>query len=129
MGSKESYEEPELVTIEEKRDEKSAEVVQHHIAFRDDEVDSGAQLVAGGVELDHAEAVRIRKKIDWHILPLMCSEYFSEQIQRHCETHSSQPSIGSNSWIRQRSDQQLFSEFGGFALLRKCHPILDSIII
>ncbi|KAJ3478665.1 hypothetical protein NLI96_g9602 [Meripilus lineatus] len=82
MSSKGSYEEPELVTIEEKRDEKSAEVVQHHIAFRDDEVDSGAQLVAGGVELDHAEAVRIRKKIDWHILPLMCTLYWIQFMDK-----------------------------------------------
>ena len=129
MSSKESYEEPELVTIEEKRDEKAADVVQHHIAFRDDQVDSGAQLVAGGIELDHAEAVRIRKKIDWHILPLMCSEHFPEQIQRHLKTHSSQRSIGSSSWIRQRSDQQPFSEFGGCSLLQECRRRLDSIII
>ena len=48
----------------------------HHVEFRKDQVDTGAQLVAGGVvELDPAEAERIRKKIDWHILPLMCSTF------------------------------------------------------
>lgn len=48
----------------------------HHVEFRKDQVDTGAQLVAGGaVELDPEEATRIRKKIDWHILPLMCSKF------------------------------------------------------
>ncbi|KAF8553844.1 MFS general substrate transporter [Imleria badia] len=39
------------------------------------EVDTGAQIVAGlSDDLDPAEAVRVRKKIDYHILPMMCSE-------------------------------------------------------
>ena len=46
-----------------------------HVAFRSDQVDTGAELVAGGIEVDLAEAIRIRTKIDWHILPLMCSEW------------------------------------------------------
>ncbi len=46
----------------------------HHLAFRQAQVDEAAQLVAGqDFELDEAEALRIRKKIDWHILPLMFS--------------------------------------------------------
>lgn len=49
----------------------------HHVEFRKDQVDTGAQLVAGGaVQLDPEEATRIRKKIDWHILPLMCSKFY-----------------------------------------------------
>lgn len=55
--------------------EKGVDVVVHQIAFSNDQVDTGAQLVAGGIELDPAEANRIRKKIDWHILPLMCGEF------------------------------------------------------
>ena len=48
----------------------------HHLAFRQKQVDEAAQLVAGqDLELDEAEALRIRKKIDWHILPLMFSTY------------------------------------------------------
>lgn len=47
-----------------------------HMAFSNAQVDTAAQLVAGqDVHLDPQEALRIRKKIDWHILPLMCSEY------------------------------------------------------
>ena len=49
---------------------------KHHVAFRNDQVDTAAQLVAGeALDLDPAEAERIRKKIDWHILPLMCSTF------------------------------------------------------
>lgn len=74
MSSAESY--------DEKSDVKSAADIvtaeaAHHLAFKTDAVDTGAQLVAGEqIELDPAEATRIRKKIDWHILPLMCSMYF-----------------------------------------------------
>ncbi|TFY80577.1 hypothetical protein EWM64_g3440 [Hericium alpestre] len=49
----------------------------HGIAVATKEVDTGAQLVAGAaVELDEAEATRIRRKIDRHILPLMCVLYW-----------------------------------------------------
>jgi hypothetical protein len=38
-------------------------------------VDTAAAVVSGNEgELEHGEAMRIRKKIDWHILPLMCGE-------------------------------------------------------
>ncbi len=74
MSSHESY--------DEKSDVKSAVNVtdtlaaQHHLAFKSDQVDTGAQLVAGQqFDLDPAESLRIRKKIDWHIMPLMCSMY------------------------------------------------------
>ena len=40
------------------------------------EVDVAAQLSAGFDEdISDADAMRIRKKIDWHILPLMCSKF------------------------------------------------------
>ncbi|TCD67482.1 hypothetical protein EIP91_012343 [Steccherinum ochraceum] len=54
----------------------------HHLAFRTDQVDTGAQLVAGGVEIDAAEAIRIRKKIDRHILPLMCILYWIQFMDK-----------------------------------------------
>ena len=73
MSSRDSY--------EEKSDVKEpgvvvSEVGQHHVAFTNDQVDTAAQLVAGqDFELDPEEALRIRKKIDWHILPMMCSTF------------------------------------------------------
>ncbi len=45
-----------------------------HVAVADKEVDTAAQLAAGLDELSPEEAIRIRKKIDWNILPLMCGE-------------------------------------------------------
>ena len=58
-------------------DEKKHDV-NVHVAVAEKEVDTAAQLVAGqDFELDPEEALRIRKKIDWHILPLMCSECLS----------------------------------------------------
>ena len=57
-------------------DEKKGSVVDvvTHVAVADKEVDTAAQLAAGLDELSPEEAIRIRKKIDWHILPLMCSK-------------------------------------------------------
>lgn len=63
----------EKASVDAKDSEKQAEV---HIALVTDEVDTGAQLVAGTQTLvDHHEALRVRRKIDWHIMPLMCSAY------------------------------------------------------
>ena len=82
MSAEDSY--------DEKSDIKSsAEVVDahaaHHLAFKTDQVDTGAQLIAGEhFELDPAEAERIRKKIDWHILPLMCSESHDSRSPLRC---------------------------------------------
>ncbi|KAI0053755.1 MFS general substrate transporter [Auriscalpium vulgare] len=46
----------------------------HGVSVDVDVVDTGAHLVAGtNVVLDEAEGLRIRRKIDKHILPLMCS--------------------------------------------------------
>ena len=47
-----------------------------HIAFEQTQVDTAAELVAGReVELDATEARRIRRKIDWHLMPMMCSKF------------------------------------------------------
>jgi len=47
---------------------------KHHIVS--DSNDVGAQLVAGvDTELDPQEALRIQRKIDWHLMPLMCIMY------------------------------------------------------
>ncbi|KAI9510185.1 MFS general substrate transporter [Russula earlei] len=53
---------------DEKSDEKHG-----HLSFDTQQVDTGAQLVAGThSSLDPTESLRIRRKIDRHILPLMC---------------------------------------------------------
>ncbi|KAI0791142.1 MFS general substrate transporter [Abortiporus biennis] len=73
-------------SYDEKVDDKhSVDVVvaePSQVAFNKDQVDEGAQLVAGGIELDKAEADRIRKKIDWHILPLMCVLYWIQFMDK-----------------------------------------------
>lgn len=102
MGSRDSLSEAE--------DEKKAvgvEAVQVHVALATKEVDTGAQLVAGeDIELDEAEALRIRRKIDWHIMPLMCSEYLTTYDLEimHLEKMANvnfQYYIGYNTWTRQ----------------------------
>ncbi|KAN0080166.1 Major facilitator superfamily domain containing protein [Tylopilus felleus] len=45
---------------------------EHSHAVSTEEVDTGAQIIAGlSGELDPAEAARVRRKIDYHILPMM----------------------------------------------------------
>ena len=57
-------------------EKKDAQINVTHVAVADKEVDTAAQLAAAlDEELNPEEAVRIRKKIDWHILPLMCSRF------------------------------------------------------
>ncbi|KAJ7121937.1 major facilitator superfamily domain-containing protein [Mycena filopes] len=46
------------------------------------DVDTGAMLASGDVELDSAEALRVRKKIDRHILPLMCVLYWVQYMDK-----------------------------------------------
>ncbi|KAI0305253.1 MFS general substrate transporter [Multifurca ochricompacta] len=54
-------------SFSEKSDEKHG-----HVSIDSDQVDTGAQLVAGiSSSLDADESLRIRRKIDRHILPLM----------------------------------------------------------
>ncbi|KAJ7081269.1 MFS general substrate transporter [Mycena epipterygia] len=55
--------------------EKDVNEKHQHVEVSATEVDTGASLVYGehGV-LDEAEALRIRRKIDYHILPLMCNK-------------------------------------------------------
>jgi len=60
-------------------DEKHA----HNVSVSTKEVDTGAQLVAGAdIELDEAESLRIRRKIDWHIMPLMCTLYWIQFMDK-----------------------------------------------
>lgn len=46
-------------------------------------LDTAAALVAGDSgELDPAEAIRIRRKIDLHIMPLMCILYWIQFMDK-----------------------------------------------
>lgn len=59
---------------------KGGGTVHHHLAFKPSQVDTAAELVAGkDIELDPAEALRIRRRIDWHVMPLMCSTSYRSQ--------------------------------------------------
>lgn len=72
MSPRESYDEKE--DVKTNQNVLISNNVHEHLAFKQDQVDTAAQLVAGEhIELDTAEALRIRRKIDWHILPMMCS--------------------------------------------------------
>lgn len=112
MSSRDSY--------DEKSDVKSTtDVVDvhatHHLAFKTSQVDTGAQLVAGEhFELDPAEATRIRRKIDWHILPLMCSESVSSKRCCLPDVLELKHYTGSSSWIKRRLVAPLFSVYGVF---------------
>ncbi|EIW80168.1 MFS general substrate transporter [Coniophora puteana RWD-64-598 SS2] len=56
---------------------------KHGVSISTKEVDTGAQLAAGFTgELDPEEALRIRKKIDWHILPLMFMLYWVQFMDK-----------------------------------------------
>ncbi|KAJ7100458.1 MFS general substrate transporter [Mycena epipterygia] len=63
--------------------EKDVNEKHQHVELSATEVDTGASLVYGehGV-LDPAEALRIRRKIDYHILPLMCILYWMQFMDK-----------------------------------------------
>jgi ACS family allantoate permease-like MFS transporter len=62
----------------EKSDEKLA-----HVSVDTDQVDTGAPLVAGvTLPLDPEESLRIRRKIDKHIMPLMCILYLIQFMDK-----------------------------------------------
>ncbi|KAH7928023.1 MFS general substrate transporter [Leucogyrophana mollusca] len=53
------------------------------ISVSSKEVDTGAQLVAGlSADLDPVEAARIRRKIDIYILPMMCTLYWIQFMDK-----------------------------------------------
>ncbi|KZT03140.1 MFS general substrate transporter [Laetiporus sulphureus 93-53] len=54
-----------------------------HIAVSSEVVDTAAQLISGITDtLDPIEADRVREKIDWHILPLMCTLYWIQFMDK-----------------------------------------------
>ncbi|KAI0944706.1 hypothetical protein AcW1_002354 [Taiwanofungus camphoratus] len=59
------------------------EKVNVHVAVVTEQVDTGAQLVAGTeMEVDPKEALRIRRKIDRHLMPLMCILYWIQFMDK-----------------------------------------------
>lgn len=81
MSSRGSYD--EKADFKSGQDDLVTTRVHPHLAFKQDQVDTAAQVVAGElVELDLAEAERIRRKIDWHIMPMMCSAW--SHYLRYC---------------------------------------------
>ncbi|PCH37793.1 MFS general substrate transporter [Wolfiporia cocos MD-104 SS10] len=57
----------------------SIEKRPEHDVVNSAEVDVAAQIAAGqDVEVDPAEALRVRKKLDWHLMPLMCVMYLMQ---------------------------------------------------
>ncbi|KAJ3740443.1 MFS general substrate transporter [Lentinula detonsa] len=54
----------------------------HHVEVSTKEVDTAAALIGDAGEIDPAEAIRIRKKIDRHILPLMCVLYWVQFMDK-----------------------------------------------
>ncbi|KAI0651041.1 MFS general substrate transporter [Trametes meyenii] len=73
MSTKGSFSEP---------DEKKVHVAVH-VAVADKDVDTAAQLAAGlDQDLTPEESDRLRKKIDWHILPLMCILYWIQFMDK-----------------------------------------------
>ncbi|KAJ7027370.1 major facilitator superfamily domain-containing protein [Mycena alexandri] len=60
-------------SLDDKRsDEKHTDEKHEGIEVSVQDVDTGAMVASGNVELDPAESLRVRKKIDRYILPLMC---------------------------------------------------------
>ncbi|KAI8996298.1 MFS general substrate transporter [Trametes punicea] len=62
-------------------DEKKVQVAVH-VAVADKDVDTAAELAAGIEEVTSEESIRIRRKIDWHILPLMCILYWIQFMDK-----------------------------------------------
>ncbi|KAG5724303.1 Thiamine pathway transporter THI73 [Termitomyces sp. T112] len=62
--------------------EKAIDEKHGHVAVSTRVVDTAAELSFGDVEIDPAEALRVRKKIDYHILPLMCTLYWIQFMDK-----------------------------------------------
>ena len=83
MNSRESFDEKGDVKTRQEELVSAADV-HAHLAFKQDQVDTAATLVAGeSIQLDAAEGLRIRRKIDKHILPMMCSKWRNSHDEHH----------------------------------------------
>ncbi|KAJ7851189.1 MFS general substrate transporter [Mycena leptocephala] len=74
MGTSNDWADEERVKLEKDR---------HAVEVSAKDVDTGAALMYGEhEELDPAEALRVRKKIDYHVLPLMCILYWIQYMDK-----------------------------------------------
>jgi ACS family allantoate permease-like MFS transporter len=62
------------MSLDEKYSNKELQRNEEHVTSK--QVDEAAALAGKDIVIDPAEANRVRRKIDWHLLPLMCREYF-----------------------------------------------------
>ncbi|KAJ7907544.1 major facilitator superfamily domain-containing protein [Mycena leptocephala] len=70
-------------SVDKHSDEKQEAVDVSVVQVSVDDIDTGAVLASSvDAELDPAEALRIRKKIDRHILPLMCVLYWVQFMDK-----------------------------------------------
>ncbi|KAH9958006.1 major facilitator superfamily domain-containing protein [Russula dissimulans] len=68
----------EMGSFSEKSDQKRG-----HLSIDSQQVDTGAQLAASiQLPLDPRESLRIRRKIDRHLLPLMCTLYWIQFMDK-----------------------------------------------
>ncbi|KAF7760061.1 hypothetical protein Agabi119p4_11756 [Agaricus bisporus var. burnettii] len=65
------------------------------------EVDSGAELAAEAADLilDPKEAIRIRRKIDLHIIPLMCVLYWCVYMDADLHRESAHLTVDQYNWL------------------------------
>ncbi|KAI5900471.1 MFS general substrate transporter [Schizophyllum commune H4-8] len=93
MSSSSPYDDTKSLSTSEKKDD-------HHVEVSVAQVDTAAALVAGSEHpLDPAEAARIRKKIDVHILPLMMVLYWVQFMDK--------TTLGSSAILGIREDAHL----------------------
>lgn len=61
------------MSIDEKNSKSSFKQEESHVTAK--QVDEAAALAGSDFVIDEAEAKRVKRKIDWHILPLMCGGF------------------------------------------------------
>ena len=78
------------MSLDEKFSDKKLDHGEPEAHVTQKQVDEAAALAGSDIVIDPAEAKRVKRKIDWHLLPLMCRECFvrpmfvrpSEQLGR-----------------------------------------------
>ncbi|GAW03134.1 MFS general substrate transporter [Lentinula edodes] len=106
--------------------------IGHHVEVSTKEVDTAAALIGDTGEIDPAEAIRIRKKIDRHILPLMCVLYWVQFMDKttlgssailgittatHLTTNQNEQTLRVGYWFLMNGTAQIISGFLSFGSL------------
>ncbi|KAF7368275.1 MFS general substrate transporter [Mycena venus] len=101
-------------SLDKRNDEKQEVVDVSVVEVSAADVDTGAVLASGvDIDLDPDEAVRIRKKIDRHILPLMCGMCTCYSFNCYLFISGGSSVLlgtGFSSWIKRRWETLLSSE-------------------